>query len=168
MRRGADCVQPSLGRPPRVYLASHRGFLSLPCPMDPFGLEFLPIRSSWCMLLCKSLEHVFSPLRGASCTTLPSRWRPQARMASPDRWKGSRGGVVPKLGFPHLLSAFFVAQERGVEESWRVAGRVVLPPDRDDEGRVVHELSQQGRCLDSPSPLLHYLADHKFIYPRHG
>ncbi len=62
--------------------------------------------------------------------------------------------MIPDPGFQHFLPASFVAQERDVEEAWGVAGGVMLSPNRDDEGRVVRELSHRGRCLNFPSPFL--------------
>ncbi len=62
--------------------------------------------------------------------------------------------MIPDPSFQDLFPASFVAQEKDVEEAQGVAGGVVPPPNRDDEGRMVGEFSHRGRCLDSPSPFL--------------
>ncbi len=45
--------------------------------------------------------------------------------------------MISDLGFQHLLPAFFIAQEKDVKETRGVNGGIMLPPNRDDEGRVV-------------------------------
>ncbi len=97
MRRDGGCVLSNPGRPPRACLASWRGCLSLLYSTSPFGARFLPVEFFWCMLLRASPGRVFLPLKGASYTAWPCRWRPLARPASPSCWKG--GGWFPSQAF---------------------------------------------------------------------
>jgi hypothetical protein len=79
------------------------------------------------------------------------------------------GGEGADLGVPHFFLTFFVLQEGDVEITGGGGGGGVwgagMPPNRDDEGRVVGKFHPWGGGLNATPPFFQWLRDHEFVYP---